>query len=178
VLICIIHIFMSMRIIGFDPASTRNLGWSLVEISGENFSCSAGTFVIPTVDVKWKAYWPMLMVVDEFIAQEDPNVVIVEQTSAFSGGFVTGQVSHCLGVIFAACGKNGVDVGSVYPTHVKKVITDKGRATKSEMKKHTQDWLKSLGVEDVKFDSPHAYDAVANILCWLCDKSMIKKKHE
>lgn len=164
-----------MRIIGFDPASTRNLGWSVVEINNKEISCVAGTFVIPTVDDKWKAYWPMFIMVDDLLSQDNVDTVIVEQTSAFSGGFVTGQVSHCLGVIFAACGKNDTNVNSVYPTHVKKVITDNGRAKKAEMKKHTKKILENLGVKDTKFDSPHAYDAAANILCWLFDKKIIEK---
>jgi len=93
--------------------------------------------------------------------------VAISNQIRFSGGFVTGQVSNCMGVILSACGKHDLAVAFVYPSHVKKVITGNGRATKGQMKKYVKDMMYQLCGEHVKFDSEHSCDATANILCWL-----------
>ena len=173
---------MTMKIIGLDPASTRNLGWSIIKIniddsgSLNNFECIADTFVIPVVEENWQACWPIFMIMEQLLVHERPDVVVVEKTSSFSGGFVTGQVANCMGAIFCACGKHDIKIEFVYPTHVKKIVADNGRATKKEMKLATKDLLTKLGIKDTKFSSEHAYDAASSILCWLSDKSIIEIK--
>jgi len=155
------------KIIGFDPASVRNLGWSRVAADGTKVvQCDAGTFVIDKVEEPWQALWPIMQVVDDFLKNEAPDLVVVEQTKAF-GGFVGGQVASCMGVIHACCGKHGVKVGFVHPTHLKKVLTGNGRATKTQVKNAV------IAAFDKKFDSEHAYDAVAVILSYLQDEESL-----
>ena len=165
-----------MKLLGFDPASKRNLGWCILEIDGEKATvkCVAGTVVLPDCNDVSEVQYPLFVAVDTMLDQQEPDFVIVEKTSQFSGSFVTGQVSHCMGSIFAACGKNETQVKYVSPTHVKKVITGNGRAKKAQMKKSTIEFLTKLGVRETKYDSEHAYDAAASILCWLVDNGYLE----
>lgn len=161
-------------IAGFDPASTRNLGWSFIDFSADNKVnlIETGTFVMPACETQWHSLWPIFTIIDQFLSDKKPDIVIVEKTSSFRGSFITGQISHCMGVILAACGKHQMDVSFVYPTHVKKVITGNGRATKSHMKKGVLERLTSFGVSTIKFKSEHSVDATGNILCWLLDNQL------
>ena len=126
-----------MVILGLDPASIRNLGWALFKYEGDlqNLVVEAGTIVMETVNEPHECLWPLLQAVDNFLSENKPDKLIIEKTSSFSGGFITGQVSNCMGVILAIAGKHKLPIEFVYPTHVKKVLTDKGKATKSELKK-------------------------------------------
>ncbi len=169
------------KIVGFDPASERNIGWASFIITEkkhgiQKFEACGGTFVIPKVKERWQALWPMFVVVDTFLGDQAPDLVVVEETSSFSGGnrFVRGQVSKCLGLIQAACGKHGVVVGSVYPSSIKKCVTGNGRASKKVVEKCTKKALAELCGEEIEFDSQHAYDAAAAILCWLIKQNSIE----
>ena len=54
-------------IVGFDPASFRNLGWSILRYQGKNGqkldvfkdleTCAAGTFKLSPMSEKWKCLW-------------------------------------------------------------------------------------------------------------------------
>ena len=171
-----------MKIISFDPASFRNLGWAKAEISESEITVSADTYVTPDMYDVWQAYWPIFQFVDQFLSTELPDLVIVEKTSAFnssSGPFVTGQVSHCMGVIYAACGKYGISVDFVLPTSVKMVVAGHGKATKSQIKKAIQYFVNNLtGDEKAKYSSEHAYDSVGNILYYLIMNNKIQPLEE
>ena len=169
---------MNLKIVAFDPASYRNLGWAVTKLNVSDSSvdaeCTAGTFVLKDVEEPWMSLWPFFVLVDELISTVKPDLVIMEGTSSFSGSFITGQVANCIGVIYAACGKNEMDVDIVHPTHVKKVVTGKGRATKTIMKNSVISIVKELtGEEKIKYDSHHAYDAMGNILTYLKDKNYV-----
>jgi Holliday junction resolvasome RuvABC endonuclease subunit len=169
-----------MTVLSFDPASYRNLGGAVALIQkGQSvqIEVAATTFVLSgTSEEPWTSLWPLFNVVDTFISENDPDLVVVEKTSSFAGGFITGQVSNCLGVILACCGKHELPVEFVYPTHVKKVVTGKGKATKTEMKNSVSSVLKQLKSQTTKFDSEHAYDAVANILTYMHESDDINFK--
>lgn len=171
-------------IIGFDPASTRNIGWSMFTLSKKPSKTakicdwSGGTFVMSITDEKWQVLWPMYLVIESFLEEHSPNMVIIEKTSSFFGGFITGQVSQCMGVLLAACGKHKISVEFVYPTSVKKLVAGHGRATKSKMKSATKELLTAAGVEDIKFHSEHTADAAGNVLYWLIKTGVIAPKEE
>ncbi len=171
-------------IIGFDPASTRNIGWASLVLSkkpsdsAKMSSWEGGTFVMPIMTERWQVLWPMFSTVEAFLEERNPHLVVVEETSRFSGGFITGQVSHCMGVIFAACGKLDLPVEFVYPTSVKKLVAGHGRATKPKLKKAVRTLLESLGVKKPKFDSDHTADATANIFYWLMKNGVMSPLKE
>ncbi len=171
-----------MKIISFDPASFRNLGWAKAEITESGIVINADTSVTPEIHEVWQAYWPILQFVDQLLGKESPDLVIVEKTSAFSsssGSFVTGQVSHCMGVIYAACGKYGIPVDFVLPTSAKMIVAGHGKATKSQIKKAIQHFVTDLTSDKiVKYSSEHAYDSVGNILCYLIVNGKIQPLKE
>lgn len=171
-------------IIGFDPASTRNIGWSSFSLSKKPSKTAkicdwnGGTFVLPVLEERWQVLWPMFLMVEAFLDIQNPHLVVVEKTSSFSGGFITGQVSQCMGVLLAACGKHKIPVEFVYPTSVKKLVAGHGRATKSKMKKATKQLLIDAGIEDIKFHSDHTADAAASVFYWLIKTGVILPKEE
>lgn len=162
-------------IVSFDPASSRNLGWALANISTDlkekttKLSIAAGTFVLPSQADSWRNLGNIRLLTDDFLQKQEPDLVVVEKTSSFAAGFITGQVSQCMGSILASCCLHCDTVEFVLPSHVKKVVSGNGRAKKNEMKKAVLTILQSLGIENAKFDSEHAYDAIANIFCYLID---------
>lgn len=159
-----------MIICSFDPSSTRNLGFAIASLNGKEIDLKAGTFVLPNSEgIKHQMLWTVFQIIDLFLTENEPDLIVVEQTGSFSGGFITSQVSNCIGVILACCGKHNSEVKFVYPTHVKKVVTGKGKATKTIMKKKVNEHISKWGIESVKFDSEHACDATANIFCWLLE---------
>jgi len=160
-------------IVGFDPASTRNIGWASLVLSkkpasgAKMSSWEGGTFVMPVTEERWQVLWPMFSTVEAFLEERSPNLIVVEKTSSFAGGFVTGQVSHCMGVILAACGKLDIPVEFVFPTSVKKLVAGHGRAKKAKIKNCVRSLLEGLGVKKPVFDSDHTADATAGIFYWL-----------
>ena len=166
----------NQKIVSFDPASTKNLGWSKFEIDNDIFTCDAGTFVIPTQFEVWESYWPMHQVIDEFLSKEHPDLVIIEKTSAFrasSSPFVTGQVSHCMGIIFALCGKYNLKVEFAFPTSVKLRIAGHGKASKSQIKRAVKQYIYNITNNHVSYSTDHAYDAAANILYYMIGNEMV-----
>lgn len=171
-------------IIGFDPASTKNIGWSTFTL-GKKPSKTAkisawggGTFVMSAQEERWQVLWPMFLAVDAFLEEHDPHLVVVEKTSSFAGGFITGQVSQCMGVILAVCGKHKIPVEFVFPTSVKKLVAGHGRATKSRMKKAVRKLMSDAGIENIKFHSEHTSDAAASVLYWLIKSGVISPEKE
>ncbi len=170
-----------LKIASFDPASQRNIGWSLVRYDSEQknlLTASADTFVMKSYAGLWQVYWPMFSTVDRFLKKEKPDLVVIEKTSSFSGGFITGQVSQCIGCILAACGKNKLEVEFVYPSSVKLLTAGYGKATKSQIRKCVQKFILDLIGEEVKYSSEHAYDAMANILFYLMSKKYLVPQEE
>lgn len=167
----------NFKILSFDPASKKNVGWSIVSFvqTEKDFQLDAvngGTFVTNHIE-PWQTLWPVFQFADSVINFHKPDYIVMEKTSSFSGGFVTGQVSNCMGAILAACGKHNSKVSFVFPTHVKKVVTGKGKATKTMMKRSVSSFvLKYLNIT-LKLDSDHAYDALGNIICWLTDSGYL-----
>jgi len=131
---------------------------------------------MPVMEEKWQVLWPMFLKIESFLEETNPHLVVMEKTSSFAGGFVTGQVSHCMGVILCLCGKYKVPVEFAYPTSVKKVVAGHGGASKSDLKKATKGLLLAAGVENTKFNSDHTADATANVFYWLIKNSVISQE--
>jgi len=160
-----------MKILAFDPASYRNLGWAKATVAENGVgSFVADTFVTPYIHDVWQAYWHIYEFVDELIFTEAPDIVIVEETNKFStksSSFIGGQVSQCMGVIFAVCGHYKTGVEFALPTSVKMTVSGHGKATKIQIRKSVQCFVNELTNEKANYSSEHAYDSVANILYYL-----------
>ena len=171
-------------IVGFDPASTRNIGWTSLVLSKKPSSNAkisiweGGTFVMPLTEERWQVLWPMFSTIEEFLMDKKPHLVVVEKTSSFAGGFITGQVSHCMGVILAICGKLNIPVEFVYPTSVKKLVAGHGRAKKGQLKKAVKMLLEYAGIKNPTFDSDHTADATASVFFWLMKNGVMSPLEE
>jgi Holliday junction resolvasome RuvABC endonuclease subunit len=166
------------KIVSFDPGSFRNLGWSVVTVNKgrsktKRIQCEAGTFVNTQPEFGPNSLWEFQKAIDKFLAEQKPSRVCYEKTNAFSGGFVTGQVSACIGLILACCGKYSIKAEGILPTHAKKVVTGSGKASKKQVKGGVIDTLELVGCTVEKFDSEHAYDATLVALCWMIDNGVI-----
>lgn len=157
-----------MLILSLDPASYRNCGWGkLVVIDKKIVEYDAGTFVTENQSELWQYCWPIFEFVDNLIATVLPDIVIVEKTSSFRSkfAFISGQISNCMGVIYASCGKHKKEIQYIFPTHAKKILIGKGKATKTEMKKAVINALKDIQ-SNAKISSEHAYDALGNAIVY------------
>lgn len=166
-----------MKYCSLDPASVRNLGWSVVEaelIEGKitSMECKTGTFILPEVEKRWQVLGPISENISHLFEENKPDLVILEQTGAFSGGFITNQVSQCIGAILIICLQTNIPVEFTYPTHVKKVLTGKGKATKVQIRKGITTALDRFNIT-LKYDSEHASDALGNIISFLIDKTYL-----
>lgn len=166
----------------FDPASKKNVGWALLKLKIDNnnisMECAGGTLVLKNTPEPWEILWPVFVFTDQFITTSKPDFIIVEKTSSFQGSFITGQVSQCMGAILSACGKHNQNVIFEYPTHIKKVVSGKGKAPKGLMKRSVNNIVQKYTGEKLLLDSDHAYDALANIFCYLIDKGILENPHE
>ena len=166
-----------MKILSFDPASFRNLGYAFILFDSEltnKLSIQAGTLIVDNMQEPWRSCFPVYNFAKMLLLKVQPDLVILEKTSSFRGGFVSGQVSACLGSLYVSIGEyKNTDIEFVYPTHVKKVITGKGKATKTEMKRSVNQLIEKHTGQSMKLDSDHAYDAVGNIICWLTDSGYL-----
>lgn len=165
-----------MRVSSFDPSSYRNLGWAVIDYEpalGKMLSYEAGTYVTPREFERHECLPYVFDFVQQFLAEKKPDLMVIEQTSSFQSkgkNFVAGQVAQCIGIMIALCLKKSIAIQFVFPSHSKKVVVGKGKATKSEMQKSAEHVLNALGVEGkIKFDSEHAADALGNIFCHLSD---------
>lgn len=164
-----------MRIIGFDPANYKNLGWSLVETQEKNgktdkISVNSGTFIF--TEDGYECLLPMHKKISALISKHKPDVVIFEYTP-FGKMFVAGQISQGVGVLLLSCLQKGIEVKKTSPSHVKKVISGNSKATKVQMIKATKKIMSEWGFNGYEFDSHHACDATASCFCLLADKEII-----
>lgn len=166
-----------MKICSFDPASIKNLGWSIVDYDNIITSVKCGTFHLPEVEQRWQVLGHISNNVFALFNSEHPDLVILEQTSSFAGNrFVTAQVSQCIGAILILCLQNNIKVEFVYPTHVKKILTGNGKATKMQIRKGIEKAIGNVVNKPDKYDSEHASDALGNVISWLIDREMIKNE--
>lgn len=162
--------------LGIDPASYKNLGWCCVVVTGcegETFlDVQGATFTSPCD--KWGAEnaWVLYNAVEDLIEQTQPDRIVIERTIQFPGSFVSGQINSTIGLILVAAGKYQVPVEWVIPTHMKKVVVGKGKASKTEVRNSLLHWLNGNAKKLEK--SEHCYDAFGAVITWLIDNGIIQ----
>ena len=166
------------RVVSFDPASYRNLGWAVVDYDGSPavlMRYETGTYVTPKEYERYECLPFIHDFVKNFVLEKLPQLVIIEQTSAFKGSFITAQVAQCIGVMTCVCLQSKLPIAFVSPSHSKLVVVGKGKCTKSEMQKSAEHVLQAFGAEGkIKFDSEHCADALGNIFCHLSDTGVFQ----
>ena len=142
-----------MIILSIDPASKKNLGFSIGDFSnGEYRIFKSGTKILDE-NLKFSDAFNFI---NNCIEEHQINRIIYEQTQ-WGVPFVQSQISEIIGVIKLASELNKIEIIPLAPTTVKKTITDNGRANKKEMKNKIEELFPEL--KNIK--SEHEIDAIA-----------------
>src|SRR5207244_4695076 len=154
----------SHRILGSDTGLIIT-GYGVLEFSqARPILCEAG--IIRTADDDATEMADKVLSVYngvvEVIAQFKPEAMAVEQLYAHYDHPRTAiLMGHARGVIFLAAADKGIPVLSYAATHVKKIVTGNGRASKEQVQRTIQ---RELGLETMP-DPPDVADALAVALC-------------
>jgi len=166
------------RFLGIDPASYKNIGWGLVvhdsrdhsikQVFGETYTTASNSFGPESA-------WELSVFLDAIIQASKPHAIIIERTIQFAGNsFVAGQTNATIGVILSVAGRYCIPCQWVLPTHVKKILTGKGKASKNAIAAAVKYQLN--GTNQLSDTEEHTYDAVASVLTWLIDNEILSLK--
>jgi crossover junction endodeoxyribonuclease RuvC len=152
------------RILGIDPGLAIT-GYGVLEIAQPRpILCEAG--IIRTADDDATEMATRVLSVYnglvEVIAQFKPEAMAVEQLYAHYDHPRTAiLMGHARGVIFLAAAQVKIPVVSYASTHVKKIVTGNGRASKEQVQRTIQN---ELGLAAMP-EPPDVADALAVALC-------------
>jgi len=152
------------RILGIDPGLAIT-GYGVLEFAQPRpIVCEAG--IIRTADDDATEMADKVLSVYnglvEVIAQFKPEAMAVEQLYAHYDHPRTAiLMGHARGVIFLAAAQQQIPVVSYASTHVKKIITGNGRASKEQVQRTIQS---ELGLANLP-EPPDVADALAVALC-------------
>lgn len=160
-----------MRILGIDPGLSIT-GFGLIETGGTKpLLLEAGCLKNSAALQLEKRLLELYRGITEVIAGGKPESVAVE--ALFSNYKHPGsalQMAHARGVLFLAAAQAGLPVFAYEPARVKKSLTGRGAATKSQM----QHMIQSLFDLEEPPSPPDVADAIAVALC---HASMVTKGH-
>lgn len=150
-------------IIGMDPPSSRNCGWSVVRVQS-NKPILLEKFTQVLCDDKLKRLDELYRQVESLITKYSPKVLCLERSFGGGQAFVRGGLNEAVGVTKLCCYRYTVEVEEVSPAHLKMVIGGHGHADKKCIMANVAQTfnLKETGVE-------HECDAVAFALTFLID---------
>ncbi|HEY8505364.1 MAG TPA: crossover junction endodeoxyribonuclease RuvC [Gemmataceae bacterium] len=153
------------RILGVDPGLNVT-GYSVLEVTALGPRvCEAG--VVRSTEGREAADMARRLEslydgIAEVIEQYRPEVAVVEQLYAhYEHPRTAILMAHARGVIFLACAQRGVPVVSYNASHIKKTITNSGRADKEQVQRTMQ---RELGLPGLPEPNDVA-DALAAALC-------------
>lgn len=152
------------RILGIDPGLAIT-GYGVLEFAQPRpIVCEAG--IIRTADDDATEMADKVLSVYnglvEVIAQFKPEAMAVEQLYAHYDHPRTAiLMGHARGVIFLAAAQQNIPVVSYASTHVKKIVTGNGRASKEQVQRTIQS---ELGLAKLP-EPPDVADALAVALC-------------
>lgn len=152
------------RILGIDPGLAIT-GYGVLEFAlPRPVVCEAGIIRTADDDATEMATKVLSVYngVVEVIAQFKPEAMAVEQLYAHYDHPRTAiLMGHARGVIFLAAAQQNIPVVSYASTHVKKIVTGNGRASKEQVQRTIQS---ELGLATLP-EPPDVADALAVALC-------------
>lgn len=161
-----------ITILGVDPASLKNTGFSVVESDYNSHKIiRKGTLVCNNENEKHHLLQIYEFFVD-IIKTYNINILVIERSMGFGKSFVRNQVTESTAIIKLASLQSNIKVIDISPKHWKKVLTDNGNATKKE------GIVKVLQYFDIKKEtlcSEHEADSLALIACFIEDNKNILK---
>ena len=163
-----------MRVIGIDPA-LRTTGFGIIDWDGKRFSLvTAGTI---STDPRHQHLTRLKRIYDctrKLLDGYEPDVMVLEKIFAHyhhpATAYVLGQAR---GVICLACAGSGLPLVEYAATRVKKALTGKGLASKSQVQRMAASML-GLSSLPAKFDVTDAL-ALAIAFCHLEGKANLRR---
>jgi|ERR1019366_1826817 crossover junction endodeoxyribonuclease RuvC len=163
----------SRRILGIDPGLAIT-GYGVLEFSQPRpILCEAGIIRTADDDATDMAEKVLSVYngVVEVIAQFKPEAMAVEQLYAhYKHPRTAILMGHARGAIFLAAAQQKIPVVSYAATHVKKIVTGNGRASKDQVQRTIQ---RELGLANLP-DPPDVADALAVALCHYYQQNLAK----
>jgi crossover junction endodeoxyribonuclease RuvC len=167
---------MNFIVMGLDPASTRNMGMAIME-----FNKSGKMKIIHTETVKFpdcSCDGERLNICYDTIAKNidkyKVNKICMERSMGMGKIFVRNNLIEMAAAIKMSAFDKSIELAEISPSHLKKVVTGNGRATKSILQKQIKEYFaKQLSNDDTK-RSEHEYDAVGLIMCGAVDDNLLK----
>jgi crossover junction endodeoxyribonuclease RuvC len=156
----------SVIVIGMDPASYRNCGWAVLEMTAikKPVLLEKFTQVLQREQDDLGRLRDIYEQLAELIKKHHPGYLCLERSMGGGLAFVRNNLSENVGVAKLCAYDNSVKVIEVSPAHLKKVITGHGRAKKKHIMANVcaEFGLEKAGVE-------HECDAAAIALSYLID---------
>jgi crossover junction endodeoxyribonuclease RuvC len=158
-----------LRILGIDPG-LQITGYGLVDFAGSSPTLvEAGTLRSHATWSLEKRLLELHEGLEQILSLCHPDMMAVESLfSNYRHPTSALQMAHARGVLFLAASKAGVPVFSYEPARVKKSLTGRGRATKSQM----QAMIRSVFNLEA---TPHPADVADALAVALCHANSFKE---
>jgi crossover junction endodeoxyribonuclease RuvC len=131
-----------MRILGVDPG-LQITGYGIIEVKGRDFKLlEAGVIRTPSGQSISKRLLKIYGGLEEIIKEFGPEYLILEKLYSHYGHPTTAiLMGHARGVICLLSGMYSVKLLSYSSTRIKKAVTGKGHATKTQVQRMVQNLL-------------------------------------
>ena len=148
-----------MRVLGIDPG-LRNLGWGVIEVSGNRLTHLGNGICRSTGDDLGarllSLHGQLTVVVEKF----RPDSAAVEQTFVNKDGAGTLKLGQARGIAMLVPAQFGLAVGEYAPNRVKKTVVGVGHAGKDQIAHMVR-----VQLPGVVLAGPDAADALAIAIC-------------
>jgi len=156
-----------MLVCGIDPASSKNMGYCLAQITNTSFK-------IRTVDTKVIEYTQNIYMethyfIKKLIQDNKIDKIVLERSMGFGLSFVRNQLSELVGIVKMVAAQNGIEVIELSPTEVKKTVTGSGKADKKIMRREISLLFGDFDIEQL---SEHAIDAISTAYTYFIKKNI------
>lgn len=122
-----------MRALGIDPG-TRNLGWGLVERTGNRLVHIAhGVIRAKGTESLSKRLHTIALELDALLLETRPVVASVEQLFFHKDPQAASKLGHARGVVLFLLEKHGVELREHAPARIKQALTGNGQAKKEQV---------------------------------------------
>lgn len=154
-----------MAVIGCDPSSTKNCGWSVVRFEGgKPVLLFKQTQTIDRAQDDNGRYRDIYDFLADLAAKHGAKVLCIERSMGGGLQFVRNNLSETVGACKLCSHDKGIYVYETSPAHLKKVIAGHGRAKKQHIKANV---VATFGL--AKAGPEHECDAAACALSYFID---------
>lgn len=159
-----------MIILGVDPASLKNTGFSVVETNYNNHKIIRKGTIICNNDNEKHHLLQIYEYFIDIINEYNIDMLATERSMGFGKSFVRNQVTESTAIIKLVALQNNIKIVDISPKHWKKVLTGNGNATKKE---GIEKVLEYFDIKKEILCSEHEADSLALIACFIEDNRNI-----